>query len=168
MPLLGTHPGTEKRTPALLTTQVVEPLLGPGPYFGQGQHPGESSPEETPLLGAARFHGPRVIFLGLEERDPSTASALPSSDFKEPEVAVANIDGTLYFAVDVADLDEGQVDEVVQAAELAQSGVELTFTDPRTAMGALDVFGAAVFASARSMVDWNDRNKACCVSVTSC
>lgn len=158
--MLATDPNTEKRTLALLTTSDVESLLGPGPYFGQGQHPGESSTEVLPILEAARFHGPRVVFLGLEERDPTTASALPSSDFKEPEVAVANIDGTPYFSVDVADLEEGKVDEVVENSALAKSGAKLAFTDPRTAMGALDVFAAGVFAGARSMVDWNDRNKA--------
>ncbi|KAG9309321.1 NUDIX hydrolase domain-like protein [Chiua virens] len=161
MPLLATNPDTEKRTLALLTTNDVKPLLGPSPYFGQGQNPGELSTEETPVLEAVRLHGPRVVFLGLEERDPTAASALPSSDFKEPEVAVANIDGTPYFAVDVADLEEDKVDDVVQHSELAKSDVKLAFTDPRTAMGALDVFAAAVFANARSMVDWNDRNKAC-------
>ncbi|KAG8214201.1 NUDIX hydrolase domain-like protein [Butyriboletus roseoflavus] len=161
MPLLTTDANTEKRTLALLTSRDVKPLLGPGPYFGQGLNPGESSTEETPVLEAARLHGPRVVFLGLEERNPATASALPSSDFKGPEAAVAHIDGTPYFSVDVADLEEGKVDEVVQNSELEQSDVKLAFTDPRTAMGALDMFGAAVFANARSMVDWNDRNRFC-------
>lgn len=162
MPLLATHPNTEKRTLALLTTHDVMPLLGPSPYFGQAQNPGELSTEETPVLEAARLHGPRLVFLGLEERDPSTASALPSSDFKASEGAVANIDGTPYFSIDVADLEESNVDDVVQNSELAKSAVKLAFIDPRTAMGALDVFAAGVFASARSMVDWNDRNKARC------
>ncbi|KAH0828129.1 NUDIX hydrolase domain-like protein [Lanmaoa asiatica] len=161
MPLLATNPSTEKRTFALLTTRDVEPLLGPSPYFGQGQNPGQSSTEETPVLEAARLHGPRIVFLGLEERDPTTTSALPSLDFKEAEAAVANINGTPYFSVDVAALEEGKVDEVVQNSELAKSDAKLAFTDPRAAMGALDMFAAAVFANARSMVDWNDRNKAC-------
>ena len=163
-PLLARNPNTEKRTLALLTTNDVKPLLGLDPFFGQGQNPGESSTstEEMPVLEAARLHGPRVVFLGLEERDPTTASALPSSDFKEPEVAVANIDGTPYFSVDVADVEEGQVNEVIQNSELlTTTDVELAFTDPRAAMGALDLFSAAMFASARSMVDWNDRNRAC-------
>lgn len=168
MPLLATNPNTEKRILALLTTNDVRPLLGPDPFFGQGQNPGESCTEETPVLEAARLHGPRVVFLGLEERDPATASALPSSDFQDPEVAVANIDGTPYFSVDVADLEEDMVDDVVQNSELAKTDAKVAFADPRTAMGALDVFFAAVFASARSMVDWNDRNKACCTSITSC
>lgn len=166
MPLLATNPNTEKRTLALLTTQDVKPLLGPSPCFGQGQNLEELSTDETPVLHAARFHGPRLVFLGLEERDPSTASALPSSDSKEPEVAVANINGTPYFSIDVADLEQDNVDEAVQNAELAKSDVKLAFTEPRAAMGALDVFAAAVFAGARSMVDWNDRNKVCCTAVT--
>lgn len=168
MPLLATDANTEKRTLALLTSNDVKSLLGPGPYFGQGQNPGESTTEETPVLEAARLHGPRVVFLGVEERDPATASALPSSDFKEPEAAVANIDGTPYFSVDVADLEEGTVDEIVQNSERGRSNVKLAFTDPRTAMGALDMFGAAVFASARSMVDWNDRNRVRCAFMASC
>ena len=159
MPLVATNLSMEKRTLALLTTQDVEPLLGPSPYFGQGENPGESSMEESPILEATRFHGPRVVFLGLKERDPSTASALPSSDFREPEVAVANIDGTPYFSIDVVDLEQDNVDQVVRNVELANSDAKLAFTDPRTAMRALDMFAAAVFASARSMVDWNDRNK---------
>lgn len=169
MPLLAKDPNAEKSTFALLTTNDVKPLLGPEPYFGQGQHPGELSTvqEETRVLEAARLHGPRVVFLGVEERDPATASALPSSDFQEPEVAVANIDGTPYFSVDVADLEEDKIDEVVQSSELVKSGVKLAFTEPRAAMGALDAFFAAVFASARSMVDWNDRNKVCCPSIAS-
>lgn len=164
VPLLATNPDTEKRSLALLTTNDVKPLLGLDPYFGQGQNPGESSTGETPVLEAARLHGPRVVFLGLEERDPTTASALPSSDFKEPEVAVANINGTPYFSVDVADLEDGQVDEVIRSSELATTDAALAFTDSRTAMGALDIFSAAMFASARSMVDWNDRNRACYTS----
>ncbi|KAF8134332.1 NUDIX hydrolase domain-like protein [Boletus edulis] len=161
MPLLATTPNTEKRTLALLTTDDVKPLLGPDPYFGQGEHPGELGPEDIRILEAARLHGPRVVFLGLEERDATTAFALPSSDFKEPEAAVANIDGTSYFSVDVADLEQDKVDEVVQNSELVTSNAKLAFTEPRAAMGALDMFSAAVFASARSMVDWNDRNRFC-------
>ncbi|KAF9232666.1 NUDIX hydrolase domain-like protein [Melanogaster broomeanus] len=161
MPLIATNPITEKRTFALLTTHDVKPLLGPEPYFGQGQNPGEACTEETPVLEAARIHGPRVVFLGLKEHNPDTASALPTSDFKDPHAAVANIDGTPYFSVDVADLEESKVDEVIQNSELAQTDVKLAFTEPRTAMGSLDAFTAAVFAMARSMVDWNERNQFC-------
>ncbi|KIJ08333.1 hypothetical protein PAXINDRAFT_172979 [Paxillus involutus ATCC 200175] len=166
MPLIATNPNTEKRTFALLTTHDVKPLLGSEPYFGQGQNPGEVGPdfeEEThaSVLQAARFHGPRIVFLGLKEHDPNTASALPSSDFKDPHAAVANLDGTPYFSIDVADLEESTVDEVVQDSELAKTDVKLAFTDPRTAMGSLDAFTAAVFALARSMVDWNERNQFC-------
>ncbi|KAF9227059.1 hypothetical protein BS17DRAFT_774870 [Gyrodon lividus] len=161
MPLIATDPTTEKRTFALLSTHDVKPLLGSKPYFGQGQNPGEAVAEDTPTLQAARIHGPRIVFLGLKEHNPDTASALPSSDFKDPHAAVANLDGTPYFSVDVADLDESKVDEIVQNSELAKTDVKLAFTDPRTAMGSLDTSTAAIFSMARSMVDWNERNQFC-------
>ncbi|KIJ60048.1 hypothetical protein HYDPIDRAFT_32624 [Hydnomerulius pinastri MD-312] len=161
MPLIETNPTTEKRTLALLTTNDVKPLLGSEPYFGQGQNPGEACTTEAPAVEAARLHGPPIVFLGLNETSPDNAAALPSSDFKDPHAAVANLEGTPYFSLDVVDLEESQVDEVIQNSELGKTDAKLAFTDPRAAMGSLDLFTAAVFAQARSMVDWNERNKFC-------
>ncbi|KAH7889045.1 NUDIX hydrolase domain-like protein [Phlebopus sp. FC_14] len=166
-PLVAAHLATDKRTLALLTTKDVTSLLGDAPYFGQGKEPGEeasaTSDDVARVLESARLHGPRIVFLGLKESHPDVATALPSSEFKDPHAAVANLEGTPYFSLDVADLEddeESKVDDIVQSSsQLADS--KLAFTDPRAAMTSLDVFTAAVFAEARSMVDWNERNKFC-------
>ena len=63
--------------------------------------------------------------------------------------------------MDVADIDENKINEAIENAELAHDRSTLTFIEPRLAMSSLDAFTAAIFAEARSMVDWNQRNKAC-------
>ncbi|KAI6121882.1 NUDIX hydrolase domain-like protein [Pisolithus sp. B1] len=146
LPLIATHAITQKRTLALLPTDDVRPLLGIGPYF---------------VLEAARLHGTRIVFLGLKEADPLTAAALPSSDFKDPQATVASLEGTPFFTIDVADLEDALVKDAVQTSQRTDSSITLNFMDSRTAMTSLDVFTAAVFAEARSMADWNRRNKFC-------
>ncbi|KIM69556.1 hypothetical protein SCLCIDRAFT_13015 [Scleroderma citrinum Foug A] len=160
-PLIATHTTSQKRTLALLPTDDVRPLLGIEPYFGQGQYEGEACSSDAPILEAARLHGPRIVFLGLKETDPFTAAALPSSDFRDPQTAVVNLRGTPFFSIDVADVQEDLVDEVIQASQLAYPDTNLTFVEPRTATTSLDIVTAAIFAEARSMVDWNGRNKFC-------
>ncbi|KAG6837815.1 hypothetical protein H0H93_016183 [Arthromyces matolae] len=152
-----------RQTLAYLTTKDVRPLLGPEPYFGQGKEIGQVVVE---LVGAkhspteaARHHSSPVVFLGLHEQ--SKANALPSSDFVDAEAAVASIDGTPYFSLDVADLNltPEKLAEVIQGTAPAQEGQVLSWSEPRILMTGLDTFSGAVFAEARSMVDWNSRNK---------
>lgn len=159
-PLIASHPGTQKRSLALLTTEDVKPLLGTGPFFGQCEQEGELCTSDVPVLQAARVRGPSIVFLGLKETETS-GSALPSSEFKDPHSAVAKLTGTPYFSADIADLDENEVNETIENTELAKDGSTLTFMEPRAAMSSLDVYTAAIFAEARSMVDWNQRNKFC-------
>lgn len=161
LPLIATHAITQKRTLALLPTDDVRPLLGIEPYFGQGQFEGEADHSDAPVLEAARLHGTRIVFLGLKEADPLTAAALPSSDFKDPQATVAALEGTPFFTIDVADLEDALVKDAVQTSQRADPNITLNFMDSRTAMTSLDVFTAAVFAEARSMADWNRRNKFC-------
>lgn len=146
-----------------MTTDDVKPLLGGEPFFGQCEQEGQVCATETHVLEASRIRGPPVIFLGLEETDMSsgTQAALPSSDFKDPHAAVKNLDGTPYFSVDVMGLDENKINESLENTKLARDGSALTFMEPRAAMSSLDGYTAAIFAEARSMVDWNQRNKAC-------
>ena len=40
-----------------------------------------------------------------------------------------------------------------------EAGVTFEFAEPRSATSALTMFEAAIFAVARSMIDWNVRNK---------
>lgn len=90
------------------------------------------------------------------------SGALPSSDFKDPGPAVANLKGTPYFALDVADADEGTVQRVLdEAGNRNSEGLKYTWSEPRSVIGFMDAFDAAVYAGGRSMVDWNYRNKFC-------
>ncbi|KAG6857743.1 hypothetical protein H0H87_004159 [Tephrocybe sp. NHM501043] len=151
-----------------LTTKDVKPLLGPEPYFGQNKEIGQLVVEPPDVqhspTEAARHHSSPVVFLGLKEN--SKTSALPSSEFVDAEAAIANLDGTPYFSMDVADLDLSpeRLNEVLQATEPAQNGQVLSWSEPRVLMTGLDSFSGAVFAEARSLVDWNQRNKVSSIS----
>lgn len=135
-------------------------MLGAEPFFGQGEQEGQHCASDSHVLEAARVRGPSIVFLGLKETENS-GNALPSSEFKDPHSAVAKLTGTPYFSADVADLDESKVNEAIENTELAKDGSTLTFVEPRAAMSSLDAYTAAIFAEARSMVDWNQRNKVC-------
>ncbi|KAH8107710.1 NUDIX hydrolase domain-like protein [Cristinia sonorae] len=170
-PLVATNPpsGTEergKKSLARLSTNEVRPLLGRTPLFSQGQNDGEFAPSDVHVLEAARLRGPPIVFLGLHEpnSDSEGADALPSSDFSakvDAAAVAAKIKGTPYFTLDVSDVEQKEVDAVVQSSEGSQRGVALAFTDTRGVMYAFSYFDAAVTAEARSMVDWNARNKYC-------
>ncbi|KAG1753336.1 NUDIX hydrolase domain-like protein [Suillus lakei] len=126
-PLVASHPGTQKRSLAFLTTEDVKPLLGAEPFFGQCEQEGEQCVSDVPVLQAARVRGPSIVFLGLREAETS-GSALPSSEFKDPHSAVEKLTGIPYF--------------------LRMSQILMR---PRAAMSSLDVYTAAIFAEARSM-----------------
>lgn len=166
-PLVRTFPATRKHDLARLTSAEVRSLLGPEPIFGQGKEPGEqhaSEGDQPPsTLEAARLHGPAIVFLGLHEpEDLNAKAALPSSDFSaktDPQQAASNIEGTPYFALDVTEVQEDDVNKILRDLEGAsQEGFKLEFVEPRGATSGFTAFEAAVFASGRSMVDWNTRN----------
>ncbi|KAK1225343.1 NADH pyrophosphatase [Marasmius sp. AFHP31] len=141
-------------------TLPLLPLLGPSPFFGQSQTAGALLPdsEVTYSTEAARHLGIPVVFLKLHEQGTS-GSALPEAEFKDnAEAAVQNLQGTPYFAVDVGDLETSEVDGVLRQVEEEQK-VKFEWSEPRSAMGLMDPFKVAVFAEARSMVDWNYRHK---------
>lgn len=155
---------TAKPTLAYLATKDVAPFLGATPYFGQGQNQGHlASSEEgsSSHMEAARHHNSPIVFLGLREPTLGSGNALPSSDFKEPEAAVANLEGTPYFSIDVAglDLEPENIDHVLKNTTPGQEGQALSWIEPRTLISGLDQFSGGVFAEAKSLVDWNQRNK---------
>ncbi|KAI0759865.1 NUDIX hydrolase domain-like protein [Trametes elegans] len=161
-PLVHTQHGRDPSKPSLarLSTDAVRPLLGPEPFFAQGEHEGALAPAPAgvPVLEAARLRGAPVVFLGLHETD-SAGGALPSSDFSakaDAQAIIANIKGTPFFTLDVSEAAPADIDRVLRAA-----GPGLAFSEPRTAMGTFDAFEAALFAEGRSMTDWNARNKFC-------
>ena len=156
-------------SPIYLSTNDVKPFLGPGPYFGQGKEPGDlinekdhDTHEHHSPTESARHRGIPVVFLGLHEPQSSGSSAaLPTSEFSDPKDAINKFDGTPYFAMDVADMDytPERLQEILKETTPGQEGKVLDWWEPRASMLNLDIFNAAVFASARSLVDWNVRNK---------
>jgi len=60
-----------------------------------------------------------------------------------------------------ADLTAEQLQKILNETIPGQEGKVLAWSEPRALMTNLDTFTAAVFASARSLVDWNLRNKYC-------
>jgi NAD+ diphosphatase len=154
-----------------VTTDDIKPLLGPKPYFGQGRHQGEAwedaddsdehSDRHSPTK-ASRHLGPRIVFLGLHETQKDVNSALPLPELKDPDTAIKKLRGTLYFALDVAELSSLIRPEDIQKTigeALSRDGRSFKWSEPRALMAQVDAFTAAVFASARSMVDWNLRNR---------
>ena len=172
-PLIASRPGTKDRQLALFSTAEIRALLGPEPYFSQGQHEGElvESEEHKHATEAARHRGPGIVFLGLHESGAGEEGALPSSDFSAKQDAlavVAKLSGTAYFSLDLSGVEEAIVNEVFQSTEAGKSGTVFTFTDGRTAMGYMDYFVGGIYASARALVDWNARNKVCTHQSVSC
>ncbi|RDB24976.1 putative NADH pyrophosphatase [Hypsizygus marmoreus] len=165
-PLVVAHPdAASKQILAYLSTNDVKPFLGSEPSFGQGRQEGQLVVESKDIphspTEAIRHRNSPVVFLGLQEH--SKVNALPSSDFADPEAAIANLDGTPYFSMDVAELDLSpeRLKEILDTTSLAQNGQILSWSEPRVLMTGLDYFSGAVFAEARSLVDWNLRNKFC-------
>ncbi|KAL1743875.1 NUDIX hydrolase domain-like protein [Schizophyllum fasciatum] len=151
---------------AYLSTPDVEPFIGARPWFGQNKDGGALTPQEaTEHTAAARHRGPPIVFLGLDEPRGGPRSALPSADFADPARALANLHGTPYFALDVAGL--AHPDDALarpDAAGLARpdaAAAPRRWAEPRALAGGLGAFDAAVFAEARSMLDWHARSRFC-------
>ncbi|CAK5281693.1 unnamed protein product [Mycena citricolor] len=145
---------------ATLSTSQLQPFLGPAPYFGQGKDEGGllTAEEQISFTEAVRHRGVRVVFLGLLDT-LSVANALPSSDFTDPEKAVANLTGAPYFAIDVSEAE----DDADALLSLEKDSLALSWAEARGVMMGLklDQTSLDLFNEARSMVDWNRRNKFC-------
>ncbi|KAI0305406.1 NUDIX hydrolase domain-like protein [Multifurca ochricompacta] len=142
---------------ALLTTSEVEPFIGSKPHFGQGQEEGVGFADvDLPILEASRFRGAPIIFLGLSEPQPNDYSP----GISPGELAKALV-GTPFFSIDVTEVSQTEIDRLVQTSVAGTGGYKLSFAEPRGATRGMGDFDAGVFAEARSMVDWNSRNKFC-------
>ncbi|KAG9041777.1 NADH pyrophosphatase [Tulasnella sp. UAMH 9824] len=167
-PLMLTNPpgknsAEETRKLAFLSTAQVKPLLGLDRLFGQGQSAasGDSistdviEPAEHPeqkILQAARLRGPRIVFLGVHERED--VKALPTGNFKSAK----DLTGIPYFALDISKSDPADVEKLLQSASPSPSH-KLEFQGSRPAAAWFDHFDAPIFSLGRSMVDWNARNR---------
>jgi NAD+ diphosphatase len=160
-----------KPSPIYLSTADVQQFLGPSPYFGQGKEPGELVVERDGEshdhaqhfpTEAARHLGIPVVFLGLHETQAEDSSTvLLTSDFRDPETAIKKLNGIPYFAMDVVDLEytQGMLEGMLKETTPGREGKSLAWSEPRALMSTLDAFTAAIFALARSILDWNQRNK---------
>jgi NAD+ diphosphatase len=170
-PLVVTNGSVKQPQLAYLPTSDVLSILGPEPFFGQAEEEGKLVPTSAKALGSIRHRGARLVFLGVQEHlagerasgDRSRASSSSSPDVKMfedvPEQAVATLNGTPFFCVDVAEVDQAAIDVVFSLA--VEKGEVLSWMDARAVMACLDAVAAGVYAQARSMVDWNQRNKVC-------
>jgi NUDIX domain len=140
-PLLISDHGTRKLALAYLTTDDVLPLLGSPPFFGQGECEGQIAGSDE-SLAAACHRGIPIVFLGLNQHNPATASvmAFSASDIKCLQAAIASLDGTPYFALDVGDLELGTVDAMLTNAKSVKDGdgEKLVWVDARSAIARLD------------------------------
>jgi hypothetical protein len=143
---------------ALLTTAQLEPFLGPKPYVGQGptEPEGATAAVDLPILEAARFRGAPIVFLGVSEPQANVyCPAVPPEEFAKTLV------GTPFFSIDLSEVDQTGLDRLIQALAAATGVFNLSFDEARSALRGMNEFDAGVFAEARSMVDWNFRNKVC-------
>ncbi|KZT71735.1 hypothetical protein DAEQUDRAFT_809687 [Daedalea quercina L-15889] len=165
-PLFQTEPNA--RTPALarLSTADVRPLLGPEPFFGQGQTDGEVVASDIVALEGARLRGNPIVFLGLQEPASTERRALPSTEFTAKgdtglTSVFANIQGNTYFSLDVTHVEQQALDAALWNSGAGKRGATLSFIDSRAAMASLNHIDSNIFATARSVHDWNARNKFC-------
>jgi len=147
-PLLTGQP--EK--PAYLPLESVSKLIGPAPWFGQGEKGGELR-EENKWTDACRFqeNGAPLVFLGVLKEEGTVL--LPSQESKHFH-SHAELKGAPYWAVDTSDVDENWIHEIGALQEPRWS-------EPRPAALTYSPFDASLFSTARTMIDWNGRNQFC-------
>ncbi|KAF8313642.1 hypothetical protein DL93DRAFT_2156137 [Clavulina sp. PMI_390] len=154
----------------LLPTAAVLPLLGPAPYFAQGQNQGSVIPADLittehngkgKFLESARIHGPTIVFLGtLESHDDSWLDR-PASDYSKALETPESIIGDPYFALDVTGTDPEVLKDVLKQEIEGYGGVREEFGDALRVGLTLDPVEVAIFSEGRTMIDWNSRMKFC-------
>jgi NAD+ diphosphatase len=158
-------PLTALRAPAgdsrlvALSLSSVRSLVGDAadPVFGHGERVDERAPQESKVLEAARLRGAPLVFLGVRESAPNDFG--PTSAEQDHERTARELNGSPYFSVDVTDAGQDAVDALVRDAAERHEGTQVAFVDARAATKGMGLFDLSVFAEARSMVDWNARNK---------
>ncbi|KAL7913366.1 NUDIX hydrolase domain-like protein [Trichoderma velutinum] len=120
----------------------VKPLIGTDPF-------GRSDEEKKAAFDSTKPN-PTLLFLGLLPNTPQGV------DFETSKHGVVN--GQPYFALDVT--PSGSTTEAAEAfVKDAEAKGYTVQTNVRTMT--LDPDGAAVLAQARSLIDWNVRNRFC-------
>ena len=160
--------GRARYTLTTLSTSVVLPLLGPAPYFAQGQYPGDGLPPELittshngagKFLESARLHGPPIVFLGALESAGSNWLTRSAEEFGDVPEDSAHVRGEPYFALDVTEVPGNRLGETLNIGKERGDGAKDDFEDPRAVGLSLKSEEAAIFSTGRTMVDWNSRCK---------
>ncbi|KAH8827884.1 NUDIX hydrolase domain-like protein [Flagelloscypha sp. PMI_526] len=145
---------------AYLSTEEVKPFIGSQPWFGQNAEPTDLLLAEDEHTEAIRHTGISIVFLGLHEPENAT-TALPETEFIDASSAVKKLEGNPYFTIDLSELPDNQAQEAIQRIQASKEGQNMTWSEPRSMMSSMNIFDAAVYAEARSMVDWIQRNRFC-------
>lgn len=123
---------------AYLTKSDIEPLTG-SDFF-------EKTEDEWVKNFNSSVARPVVLFLGLDEKQKS------GFEYKEYK-------GTPYFAIDVT--PKGDLAEKAKSVVEAVKAKGITFLPGARPLLTLKAPEAAIFAQARSLLDWNARNPFC-------
>ncbi|KAF2841344.1 hypothetical protein M501DRAFT_928909 [Patellaria atrata CBS 101060] len=123
---------------ARISYKDVEPLIGEEPFF---------QPEEDQIKGFnSSTYIPQLLFLGLDTRIPDSLT------YKEYYT------GAPYFALDVT--PKGTITDAATALIETLEARSLTFISDRMLLS-LSAHDAAIYATARQVMDWNLRNPFC-------
>lgn len=134
---------TKKRL-AYVGNPEVTPFTGPDPF--------EKSEEQMIKDFNSDEFRPLILLLGLDEANKVTASA------GEPEFQYKEYKGRPYFAIDVT--PKGAAAEGANKVLDAVKAKGYTFYQNQRQMG-LEAGEAAIYANARSLMDWNGRIPFC-------
>lgn len=134
---------------AYLTLDLVQDLLGKGQVFRLGEM--NITVARVKQLESARLQDPRVVYLGTVVPDDTSSTFI-----RELTESGGVHKYPSYFTLDVASNIKGR-DALLKSA--ASAGLALEFVEPRSAATAFSRFDTELFAEARSMIDWNLRNK---------
>lgn len=135
---------------ALLSWAEAGPLLGGGP--GNGPWFEEDGEGKARHLQGARLpeSGPPLVFLGTDERSALVTERTLLVRDPAPELNKSN---PPVFALDASGLETAMLESILKG------GGGRDFVDARRAATRFGAWEAGLFAQARSMVDWNGRNK---------
>jgi hypothetical protein len=161
---------------ALLSASVLRPLFGwragadgevekeggvdERRLFGQVYVPpderrGRHGAEFAEVMTARVTSAPAVVFLGVLAPAPSSPNQNPNQDQSGVHVG-EGVDGVPYFALDVA--GTGREQDVLRL-KIDGDDSEVAWGPARFVSPSFTREDAAIFGEARSMLDWNGRNK---------
>jgi len=141
---------------AYLSLDRVRHFLGGEPYFGQSDVAGQFASHDIPQLESARLQTPRIVFLGS-----SIPGNISTREVRELIAGDGIIQYSSYFTFDISGLVCSQEDlHALLHRENTKEEV-FEFIEPRAAITTFSTFDASLFSQARSIVDWNLRNRFC-------